>query len=59
MKNDELMEEGLKDCPECNGNDPECDLCLGAGVVPYTEEDAINDKENECISNNDMMKNGD
>lgn len=85
MTNDELIENGLQECTECDGighfdeysdccaarREPdlglcyeckdhcepmECDTCNGTGTVPYTEEDTLNDAENECISNNEMMK---
>ena len=81
----DLIEQGLKLCPECNGMgvfghiseccgwaiergictnplcneyaDPQiCDLCHGTCTVPYTEEDALNDAENECIGNKQMME---
>ncbi len=31
---------GDVECPECEGTDPECDLCLGTGwVSPATQKD--------------------
>jgi DnaJ-class molecular chaperone len=67
MRNDELAEYGLKYCPDCDGDGlqgggedcnfiTECSTCEGSGYVPYTEDDALNDKENELIGNDEMMK---
>jgi len=66
MNTEELIENELKTCPDCFGTGlqgggedcnfiTECITCEGIGTVPYTEEDAINDKENESIGNNEML----
>ncbi len=47
------IDNGLKECSECFGIG--CANCNYEGAVPYTEEDALNDKENECIANKEMM----
>lgn len=72
MNISEQIEKGLKECVECYGTGliPDsynlssnkwdtCPDCNGTGYVPYTEEDAIRDKEDECISNSEMMNDGD
>jgi len=69
MRNDELAEYGLKECTECygtgevpdsyhdkTGHGDICPTCDGSGYVPYTEEDALNDEENEIIGNKEMME---
>jgi DnaJ-class molecular chaperone len=69
MKNDELAEYGLKECTECygtgeipdsyhdkTGHGDICPDCEGSGYVPYTEEDVLNDKENENISNDEIKR---
>lgn len=40
MNDTGYFEDGLVDCPACDGNDDDCDICCGIGHVTEEEHDA-------------------